>query len=136
MVVSTLICSKCGIALKQKHLEFYNLLEHMPFLTVSGTTCRPDSFAFSPNRKQVAPRTARYFFANKTGEFSPENSRDKMPRMAFYPAFQGSGFRLHCLTATRSAPFQSGLGLVARTLFQRKIIFANCFVFWRRWIYN
>jgi len=23
---------------------------------------------------------------------------------------QGSGFRLHCLTATRSAPFQSGLG--------------------------
>ena len=34
-----------------------------------------------------------------------------MPRRAFYPAFQGSGFRLHCLTATRPAPFQSGLGV-------------------------
>ena len=30
--------------------------------------------------------------------------------MQFLPALQGSGFRLHCLTATRSAPFQSGLG--------------------------
>ncbi|MBP5437750.1 MAG: hypothetical protein J6Y30_07205 [Treponema sp.] len=48
--------------------------------------------------------------AKETGKFSPENLRDKMPRRAFYPAFQGSAFRLHCLTATRSAPFQSGLG--------------------------
>ena len=32
-----------------------------------------------------------------------------MPRRAFYPAFQGSGFRLHCLTATATPPFQSGV---------------------------
>ena len=77
---------------------------------------RPASFAFSPNRTPIAPRMARQKLAEKTGEFSPEKSRDKMPRRAFYPAFQGSAFRLHCLTATASRPFQSGVGCLARKI--------------------
>ena len=39
-----------------------------------------------------------------------------MPRRTFYPAFQGSAFRLHCLTATASRPFQSGVGCLARKI--------------------
>jgi len=57
---------------------------------VSGQT----SASFYPV-KQAAPRTARHLLAEETGKFSPENLRDKMPRKVFYPAFHGSGFRLH-----------------------------------------
>ena len=85
---------------------------------MSGTTCRPDSAAFYPV-EQTAPWRARHLLAEKTGKFSPENLLDKMPRRAFYPAFQGSALRLHCLTATATPPFQSGLGLMARTPLHR-----------------
>ena len=89
------------------------LVELCPALRV-----RSDSAAFYPV-KQAAPWTVRHLLAKETGKFSPENLRDKMPRRAFYPAFQGSAFRLHCLTATRSAPFQSGLGSFCCTLQRR-----------------
>ena len=101
---------------------------------MSATLCRPDSAAFYP-AKQAAPRTARHLLAKRTGKFSPENLRDKMPRRAFYPALQGRS-KLRCEnrltppllpgsalrqaqgphpTATRSTPFQSGLGFISST---------------------
>ena len=82
-------------------------------LTVSGTPCPARTAAFYPV-EQAAPWRARHLLAEKPGKFSPENLRDKMPRKAVYPAFQGSGSRLHCLAATRlRGPFQSGLGLIS-----------------------
>ncbi|MBO4386265.1 MAG: hypothetical protein J5817_04520 [Treponema sp.] len=50
------------------------------------------SLAFLPVRKQEAPRTARYLLAIPAGVFSQENSRVKMPRTAFLPAFQGYAY--------------------------------------------
>jgi len=88
---------------------------------VTGQT----SAAFYP-AKQAAPRTARHLSAEKTGKFSPENLRDKMPSVAFYPAFQGSGFRLHCLRQPAcGGPFQSGLGWWARTLQTSKVFLGD-----------
>jgi len=75
---------------------------------------RPDSASFYPV-KQAAPWTARHLLAEEAGKFSPENLRDKMSRRAFYPALQGSGFRLHCF-ATATPPFQSGLGSICKKL--------------------
>ena len=66
---------------------------------------RSNSAAFYPV-KQAAPRTARHLLAEQTGKFSPENLRDKMPRKAFYPAFQGFAGPL-------PAPLPKGNGFAA-----------------------
>ena len=51
---------------------------------MSVATRRPDSAAFYPV-EQAAPWRARHLLAEKTGKFSPENLRDKMPRRGFIP---------------------------------------------------
>ena len=84
---------------------------------------RSDSAPFYPV-EQAAPRTARHLFAKATCKFSPENLWDKMPRRAFYPALQGSGFRLHCF-ATATPPFQSGLGSVCKSCKRLKLHLYN-----------
>ena len=96
---------------------------------MSGTPCPSSpSLAFFPERKQAAPWRARYFLANRTGKFSEENLREKIPRRVFFPAFQGSGIRLHCLSATAPPPFQSGLGLFCKRHSKKTWTFARCAV--------
>ena len=67
----------------------------------------PRNFYPSPNRKRhgralLVGVVAGDFFAGKLAV--------KIAWRQVLPAFQGSASRLHCLKATASPPFQSGLG--------------------------
>ena len=56
------------------------------------------------------------FLCKVAGEFYEVKLAGKNCMEAFFPAFQGSAFRLHCLTATAAPPFQSGVGCMASSL--------------------
>jgi hypothetical protein len=72
---------------------------------------------FLPARNRGAPWKARHLFAKKILQVSAGNLWVEIAWMQFLPAFQGSGFRLHCLRQPAcGGPFQSGLGWWARTL--------------------
>ncbi|MBQ2207795.1 MAG: hypothetical protein II413_11405, partial [Treponema sp.] len=75
-----------------------------------------DSMHFLPKLQTSSAMEGASFVSKKTGEFSPENSWVKIAWMQFLPALQGSA-ALHCLTATATPPFQSGLGSLARKTF-------------------
>ncbi len=96
---------------------FYIILEHTPLITVHGTTCRSNPCNFYPLANKERPRRARHFLADKTCEFSPENSWVKIAWMQFLPAFRTSAsapffHSLAPLPPSRTPPavLQSGLG--------------------------
>ena len=89
------------------HASYYCARNYMPV----------KSMQFLPSRKQGAPRRARHFLADKTCEFSPENSWVKIAWMQFLPAFRTSAsapffHSLAPLPPSRTPPavLQSGLG--------------------------
>ena len=105
--------------------DFFNNLEHAVGKTVSGTPCPARLRAILSCRtssakgsRSKASSAARHLFAKATCKFSPENLWDKMPRRAFYPAFQGSEFIVEQVAPWRARHLfaESNLQVFARKL--------------------
>ena len=80
-----------------------------PFLLCPALRVRPDSpWHFPRFVEPQASRTARYLFVLMFGAFFKENARDKMPRRAFYPAFQGYAYAPARLRRSCCATFPIG----------------------------
>ena len=94
------------------HASYYSARNYIPV----------KSMQFLPSRKQGAPRRARHFLADKTCEFSPENSWVKIAWIQFLPAFRTSApapffHSLAPLPPSRTPPavLQSGLGSICKS---------------------
>ena len=83
--------------------------------------CKPHLAIFTLNRKQAAPRTARCFFAIQMWQVFVRKLAGKNCKDAIFTRFPGSletSLRepafASIANATRSAPFQSGLGSIPK----------------------